>query len=146
MMRQEAAKLRSASGRKSTTGLAIRSSRKIRHPSPRTNRTNSVCTRQKGSLYQSHSCPLLSITSQLDMNQSEQPQADVIEVQRAAAQLRPLLLEVVRVVNQEVARQEAEGTHREIDKEDPAPVVVDREITAQCWADDRREQGRDAEQ
>ena len=64
MMMLEAARLRSPSGRKLTTGLAILSSRKTRPPRQRTNRTASVWTFQKGSLYQSHSCPLLSRISQ----------------------------------------------------------------------------------
>ena len=64
MMMLQAARLRSPSGRKLTTGLAILSSRKIRVPSPSTKRMNSVWNFQKGSLYQSHSCPLLSMISQ----------------------------------------------------------------------------------
>ena len=34
---------------------------------------DSVCTRQKGSLYQSHSCPLLSMTSQQAMISASSP-------------------------------------------------------------------------
>ena len=73
MMMQEAARLRSPSGRKLTTGLAIRISRKIRQPSPSTNRISSVCTRQNGSPSQSHSCPLLSMISQQDMTRASSP-------------------------------------------------------------------------
>ena len=34
---------------------------------------NSVCTRQNGSPNQSHSCPLLSMTSQHDMTRTSSP-------------------------------------------------------------------------
>ena len=64
MMMLEAARFRSPSGRKLTTGLAILISRKTRAPRQTTNRTASVWAFQKGSLYQSHSCPLLSRISQ----------------------------------------------------------------------------------
>ncbi len=64
MMTLEAARLRSPSGRKLTTGWAILISRKTRAPRQTTNRTASVWACQKGSLYQSHSCPLLSSISQ----------------------------------------------------------------------------------
>ena len=145
MMMLQAARLRSPIGRKLTTGLAILISRKTRAPRQATKRTASVATFQKGSLYQSHSCPLLSSTSQQTHRQGEQPQADVVEVQRPAAQLRPLLLEVIGVLDREVAHQVAEDADREVDEEDPAPVVVDRDVAAQRRADDRGDQPRHAE-
>src|SRR5262249_24886860 len=75
----------------------------------------------------------------------EQPQADVIKVQGPAEQLRPLLLQVLRVLNDEVGQHQGQGTDRDIDVEDPAPVVLDHEVAAQGRADDGRQQGRDAE-
>src|SRR6478752_2301863 len=64
MMTLEGARFRSPNGRKLTTGLAILISRKSRATRPTTNRTASVWAFQNGSLYQSHSCPLLSRTAQ----------------------------------------------------------------------------------
>ena len=73
MMMLHIARLRSPSGRKLTTGLAIRSSRKISSDSETTNKIASVCTRQNGSPNQSHCCPLLSITSQHDRQIASSP-------------------------------------------------------------------------
>ena len=73
MMMLEAARLRSPSGRKLTTGLAILISRTTRAPRQTTNRTASVWAFQNGSLYQSHSCPLLSMISQQDMTRASTP-------------------------------------------------------------------------
>ena len=69
----EAARFRSPSGRKLTTGLAILISRKTSAPRQTTNRTASVCALPKGSLYQSHSCPLLSSTSHEDIIRVSSP-------------------------------------------------------------------------
>ena len=77
--------------------------------------------------------------------QGEQPQTDVVEVERPATQLRPLLLEVFGVLDREVAHQVAEDADREVDEEDPAPVVVDGDVAAQRRADDRGDQPRHAE-
>ena len=92
--------------------------------------------------------PLLPLAEQ-DLpaahHQGEQPQADVVEVERLASQLRPLPLEVFGVVDREVAHQVAEEADREVDEEDPAPAVVDRDVAAQRRADDRGGQPRHAE-
>ncbi len=72
-MMQQAAKLRSPSTRKLMTGLANLISRQTRPPRPSTKRISSVCTRQNGSPSQSHSCPLLSITSQVAMASASSP-------------------------------------------------------------------------
>src|SRR5262249_57521013 len=67
MMRQHAVKFRSRIGRKLTTGLGWRNSHRISAIKPTAKKAARVCTRQNGSLSQSHSCPLLSITSQETM-------------------------------------------------------------------------------
>ena len=74
-MMQQALKLRSANGRKLTTGLGLRSSQKINPTRPVAQRMANVCTRQNGSPSQSHSWPLLSITSQqtMTMTSSDKP-------------------------------------------------------------------------
>ena len=61
------------STRKLMIGFWLRISQKIRKPSPSTNARTSVCTRPNGSPSQSHSCPLLSITSQADMTSASTP-------------------------------------------------------------------------
>ena len=66
-MIQHAAKLRSPNGRKFITGLGLRNSQKTNPTRPTTKSVANVCTRQNGSPNQSHSCPLLSITSQETM-------------------------------------------------------------------------------
>ena len=73
MMMQLMARLRSRNTRKLTIGLSMRVSRKIRKPNPSVNTIISVCTRQNGSLTQSHSCPLLSMISQLAMTSESNP-------------------------------------------------------------------------
>ena len=75
MMMQQAVKFRSRSGRKLTTGLGWRSSQKISPARPTANKIASVCTRQNGSSSQSHSWPLLSVTSQqtMTMTSSDRP-------------------------------------------------------------------------
>ena len=74
-MIQHALKLRSANGRKLTTGLGLRNSQKINPIRPAVKRVANVCTRQKGSPSQSHCWPLLSITSQqtMTMTSSDRP-------------------------------------------------------------------------
>src|SRR5438309_924900 len=68
-----------------------------------------------------------------------------VEAERSATQLRPLPLEGVGVLDREVAHQVAEDADREVDEEDPAPVVVDRDVAAERRADDRGGQPRHAE-
>ena len=92
--------------------------------------------------------PLLPLAEQdlpAGHHQGEQPQADVVEVDRPPPQFRPLPLQVFGVADREVAHQVAEDADREVDEEDPAPVVVDRDVTAQRRADDRGGQPRHAE-
>ena len=74
-MIQHAAKLRSPNGRKLTTGLGLRNSQKINPTRPIAKSMANVCTRQNGSPSQSHSWPLLSITSQetMTMTSSDKP-------------------------------------------------------------------------
>src|SRR6516162_6846901 len=57
------------------TGLGWRNSHKISAIRPTAKKVASVCTRQNGSLSQSHSCPLLSITSQetMTITRSDRP-------------------------------------------------------------------------
>ena len=66
-------KLRSKSGRKSTTGLSMLISRRYRRISPTTKVIAIACTRQDGSLYQSHSWPLLRRTSQQATTKASRP-------------------------------------------------------------------------
>jgi hypothetical protein len=75
MMTLEAAKFRSRKGRKLTTGLGWRNSQTISATRPTTNKIANVCTRPNGSPSQSHSWPLLSITSQqtMTMTSSDSP-------------------------------------------------------------------------
>ncbi len=66
-------------------------------------------------------------------------------MERLASQICSLPLEVIRIIDNEVTQEQGQRAHGNIDEEDPTPIVLDREIAAQSWADDRRKQRRDAE-
>ena len=70
-------------------------------------------------------------------DQHQQSQADVVEVQRLAAELGPLLLEVVGVVDHGIRSDQRHQADRDVDEEDPPPVVVDAEPAAERRPDDR---------
>src|SRR6476620_7244074 len=70
MMMQDIERLRSPRTRKLIIGLAVRISCQISNASPSTNTVTSVCTRPNGSPNQSHSCPLLSMTSHADITRT----------------------------------------------------------------------------
>ena len=79
-------------------------------------------------------------------DQHQQSQADVIEVQRLAAELGPFLLEVVGVIDHAVRGDQRQEPDRDVDEEDPPPVVVDAEPAAQRRPDDGRDHGSEPEQ
>jgi hypothetical protein len=119
-MMQQALKLRSHSGRKLTTGLRWCISQNINPASPMIKSVNNVCTRPKGSPSQSHSCPLLSITSQqtMVMTRSDKP----IESKRDACLLpRTLCREIVRVMDHGMAGSQGQKADWEVDVEVPTP-------------------------
>src|SRR5579875_398229 len=67
-------------------------------------------------------------------------------MQWLTAQLRALFFEIIRIVYQKIGSDDAEDAHRNIDVEDPAPVVIDCEVAAQRRADDRCQERCHAEQ
>ena len=77
--------------------------------------------------------------------QRQETETDVVEIERLFQEIRSLGFEISGIVEQEVARHERQRADRQIDIEDPAPVVIIREVAAQRRPDDRREQGGDAE-
>ncbi len=99
MMMQDMARFRSPSTRKLMIGLAIRISRKI----------SKIKTHHEQDQEGLHSpervakpVPFLSLAEHdfpAGHDQHQQPQADVVEVQRLATQLGPLLLEIVGVID-----------------------------------------------
>ena len=117
MMMLDAARLRSARGREFDDRVGDPQLAEGRAPgAERTGRTGSAPSRRGR-----RPVPLLPLAER-DLpaahHQGEQPQADVVEVERPAAQLRPLPLEVIGVIDREVAHQVAEDADREVDQEE----------------------------
>ena len=100
---QQAAKFRSASGRKLTTGLAIRSLPEDQAAQPENEHDEQRLHPPERVVVPVPLLPLAEHHFPARHDQGEQPQADVVEIERLAAQLGPLLLEVIRIVDQEVS-------------------------------------------
>ena len=68
------------------------------------------------------------------------------EMERPPLQLRPLFHEIFRVAEKGVTSAKRQETDWHIDQKDPAPLILVRQPAAQGRTDDRRQQGRQAEQ
>ena len=80
------------------------------------------------------------------MTRTSKSQSDVVEVERLAAEFGPLALEVLGIVDHQIRSDQRDHADGDVDQEDVAPVVVDAEPAAERGADDRAEDGGDAEQ
>src|SRR5271165_4569821 len=91
--------------------------------------------------------PLLSFAQQyFPANESDdqQPQADRIEAHRIFAQRFPRVAKIVGILDGGPAKKEGQGTHRQIDVENPAPGKLVGDIAAQGRPQHRSDQGCDA--
>jgi hypothetical protein len=61
-------------------------------------------------------------------------------------ELRALFHEIFRIAEQGITSSKGQETDRHIDQKDPPPLVLVRQPAAERRTDDRREQGRQAEQ
>ena len=144
MMTQQAAKLRSFSARKLTTGLRWRNSQKISATKPTTNATASVWTRQMVA----QPVPLLALAKNdfpPDHDHGQKRQANCVKVERLLAQLGAPGDEIIRVAKHDVTGAERCDADRHVDQKAPAPIVSVCEPTAQGRTDDGRYQHGKAE-
>ena len=102
-MMQQAAKLRSPSGRKLTTGLAIRISRMIRKISPPDEQDQERLHAPERIAQPVPLLPLAEHDFPRRHREGQQAETDVVEIQRLLEQLGPLGLEVIRIVEQKIA-------------------------------------------
>ena len=116
-------------------------------PGRATNSTSSVCTRQNGSPNQSHSCPLLSTTSQQTIVTLSRHRPSVSKgwrCRRGARRAPPRDTPDRRPRRWHMSERQQADRHVQV--EDPAPAVVVGDVAAERRPDDRREQRRDAEE
>ncbi len=106
---------------------------------------SSVCTRKNGSPSQSHSCPLLSMTSQQTMVMLRRHSPSISNASRLRRRFARSTLRYSGSTTTAWHRKRASSTDRHVQIEDPTPAVVVGDVTAERRPDDRREQRRDAE-
>ena len=93
--------------------------------------------------------PLLALAEHhfpADHDDDQQRQTDRVEMERPPPQLRTLFHKIFRVAEKGVTSGKRQKTDRHIDQKDPPPLVLVRQPATQGRTDDRREQGRQAEQ
>src|SRR5215469_15972692 len=126
MMMQHAAKLRSPSGRKLTTGFRWRNSQKTQLPKDESNEThckeNGQCLDAPEWITQP--VPFLALAEHHfpgDHDDDQQRQADRVEMERLLSQLRALGEEIVRIAKQGITPAERQEADRHVDQKDPPP-------------------------
>ena len=146
MMMQQAAKLRSRKRAEIDHGVAMAQLPEDQRDQARAEQNGQRLHAPEGI---AQPVPFLSLAEHhlpADHDDHQQRQADRVEAERLLAQLRALRDEIVRIAKQDVAGSKGQEADRDVDQEDPAPGILVGDPAAEGRADDRRHQGRQAEQ